>query len=217
MQAFAVVERKLGAQVNRTAGAAFDLVCRGRLVDIHRLHQFGRDIAPEQRTTRVGAEDLTTVQARCDAREAADLDARSFDRVVVGIVDRGEAYDGDARHALQDFGDRVVGQLAGVVGHHRIDDRDRVLLAVFCRFQCRAPAGDDNRIAFGGGRLTRSRLGDRLGHTGQRKHGQSDDARTRIEASFNHVPLLNACRRALLSTPPTDRLSLSRLFVGLGN
>ncbi|MEG8028577.1 hypothetical protein QP174_11310 [Sphingomonas aerolata] len=138
------VERHLGAQVDLAAGAALDQVGRRCLVDVDRCHQFGRDVAPQDCAAVVRAEDLAAVQPRRDARQATDLNARPLDRIMVGIAQRGKADDRDARDALQDFGDRVVGQLAGIIGDDRVDDRLAATLALVGSLERGATAGDDD-------------------------------------------------------------------------
>ena len=54
--------------------------------------------------------------------QAADDDARTFGRKVIGVGRAGEAVDQNARNALQGLGDGTIGKRADVLCGNRIDD-----------------------------------------------------------------------------------------------
>ena len=143
----AKVERQAGAQVDLAAGAAFDEVSGRGLIDVDGAHQLGRNVAPQQRAAAIGAEDFTTVQARRDARQATHLHAGTLRGKVVRIIQRREAHDRHARNALEHFGDRIVGQLARVIGDDRVDDCLTAALAIVGSLKRSAAAGDDDLFA----------------------------------------------------------------------
>ena len=116
------VEGHVRAQVDRAGETAFDHVGGGVLVRVDAGHELGRDVAERQATRAVRVEAVTAVEFAAHLRQAANHDARRLGGEVRGVAGRGETRDGDAAHALQGFGDRLVGERADVGGGDRVDD-----------------------------------------------------------------------------------------------
>ncbi|MEG8028419.1 hypothetical protein QP174_10430 [Sphingomonas aerolata] len=114
--------------------------------------------------------EIAAVDLGARVAEAADGDARPFGREVIGIGTGREAADRHARHALQRFGDRTIGQRADVFGRDRIAHDFGIALDRLRTLQALADAGDDD-VLIGGfvlrrcGRLLGLRhLGTARGH-----------------------------------------------------
>ncbi len=83
----------------------------------------------------VGGRERVAVQQRARQRrgQAAQVHALAFAEV---------AADDDAGHALQSFGEILVGELADVLGIERVDHADRLALGLERLAQAAADAGD---------------------------------------------------------------------------
>jgi len=115
------VERTARRHVDLAGKAGLDLVGRAGLVDVDLLDEVGRDILQRERCTRSG-KDIAAVQRGQRIGEATDRDRAGFAACSVGDLDTGDA--------LERFDHVVVGQLADVFSHDRVDDLDVVLAAV---------------------------------------------------------------------------------------
>lgn len=168
-----LVEGHAGAQVDQATEASFDHLRTGVLVDVHTAEQFGRHVFPAQCTAGIGGEDIAAIELAAHLGEAAHHDAAAFALVA------GDLHAGDA---LQCLGDVVVGQLADVLGHDRINDLVAGFLDDLCLGQAATGTGDLDLVQVGGGR----RGGGFLCLSGGRKqqrHTQGKDGRLQTATS----------------------------------
>ena len=113
------VERAIQLHVHHAGDAAVGQAGLAGLVDLHGLHRGGRQVL-ERECAAHAAEDLAAVQGGDDVGQAAD-----HHRAGLALEALRDLHAGDALHGV---GHAVVGQLADVLGHDRIDDHARVLL-----------------------------------------------------------------------------------------
>ncbi|AAK22771.1 hypothetical protein CC_0786 [Caulobacter vibrioides CB15] len=205
--ALGAVERQTRAQVDRAADAAFDQIGRRVLVDVHAGHQFGRDIFEAQGAAALGREAVATVQFAANPRQAANLDARTFDRDPVDVTAIRGAGDGHAGDALQRFSDGAVRQGADVGRGDRIDQLLGVLLDLLGRLDGRALAGDDH--FFDGLVVLRRLLREHDARRGEAQHqrrsaGQHEFPMRRIKALHGRsLPPVQEPSRSVLRRPVT--------------
>ena len=137
------VERLARDDVDRAADAALFEVRLRRLEhfhladDVRRQHQVVEAARRVQlvEDEPVGGRERVAVQQRARQRrgQAAQVHALAFAEV---------AADHDARHALQGFGEILVGELADVLGIQRVDHADRFALGLERFAQAAADAGN---------------------------------------------------------------------------
>ena len=169
------IEGAPGHDIDLPRQPGLDLVGRARLVDVDALDQVGRHVL--QREGLSGRrEDVAAVQGRQRIGQAANLDARRFALAAIGDLDAGDA--------LQRLDHVIVGQLADILGDHRVDDLGRIATAVDGSDDRGAYAGDHDVLAvrilhirIGGGASRRvldgglSRIGLRESRCREQRHG----------------------------------------------
>ena len=168
------VEGTAGLHVDLAGKAGLDLVGRARLVDVNPADEVCRHVLQRKGLTG-GGEDVATIERGQGVGQAANRNAGRFAARAVGDL--------HARHALQRFDDVIVGQLADVFRHDRIDDLGRLLAHVEGADDRRAHAGDDDvrdflvglRRGGGSGRSVGRGLGMGGARQHQREHGRGSE------------------------------------------
>ena len=124
---------------------------RWRLVDRDGAEQLGRNVGEVDRlAVDAGGEGVAAVELGADEAEAADDDARTFDREVIGIVATGEAVDRERRGRAAAPRSPNGRESADVLGGDRVDDRVGIALDVLRIGKAGADAGDvDDRVGLG--------------------------------------------------------------------
>ena len=163
-------ERIAGVEIDDCAERAFVERGLGGLVDHDRREQLGGEDVEIEGAVAIGG---GAVAGRGDRLHAVDADAGELRAEAAhgdGAAFAGVALDGDARDALQRFGEILVGEAGDVLGDDGIDRGDQFALEVERGVQRGAEAGDDDvglgRVGRGSLRLrggVGSRLGGRVG------------------------------------------------------
>jgi hypothetical protein len=140
-RAAAIVQRPDGAHVDRCRQPLADEAGIGRLVDQDAAQQLGGEEVELGAARVAGGGDLATVEQRATEgwRHAAHADTG-------GLAVDLAALHGDAADAPQRLGHGHVGQLADVLGRHRLDDGGVVALGRDGVLDPLADAGDDDGV-----------------------------------------------------------------------
>ena len=115
-------------KIDRAGNAAVNHVCGGILEHFHTAQKLRRDVVERKFTAAVCGEDVAAIQLRTHIRQAADDDARSFDREAVWVIALFKAGDVDARNALQRFCHRTVWQSANVFSGNHVHESVEIAL-----------------------------------------------------------------------------------------
>ena len=124
------VERAVQTDVDQAGNAAFKIGSCGRFVNVDPRQKFGGYVLQGHVPTGRG-EDFAATDDRCHVGQTANQELIGFGGIAAYL---------NTGDMLQGFNHVVVGQLADVFGHDRVDDLGRFHLEVLRRLHARANA-----------------------------------------------------------------------------